>query len=296
MTSSKRRREMARAKAERQAARRQKEAESRRRRNVIIAVVAVVIVLAGGVAWVALNRSGDATPTDAATASPTPEPTDVQPSDSPSPSPQSESPTPTDSGSPSPEPDSTCDPAPAPRADDMSWDSAPADTLKPNTDYTLDLTTNCGAISIAMEAEKAPATVNSMAFLADQGYFDLTACHRLTTAGIFVLQCGDPKGDGTGGPGYSVPDENLPAAGEGNYPAGTVAMANAGPGTAGSQFFIVYDTTTLGPDYTIWGKVTQGLDVVKGIAAAGVEGGGADGPPAQPVTIETAKVTSKKAG
>ena len=178
----------------------------------------------------------------------------------------------------------------------MTWDAAPADALKPATAYTMTLATNCGDIVIETDPEKAPATVNSMVFLADQGYFDLTACHRLTTEGIFVLQCGDPKGDGTGGPGYTIPDENLPADGQDNYPAGTVAMANAGPGTGGSQFFIVYDNTTLPPNYTIWGTVTKGLDVVKGIAAAGVEGGGADGRPAQPVTIETAKVTSKKAG
>lgn len=301
MTSSKRRREVARAKAERQAARRAKAAESRRRRNVIIAVVAVLVVIAGGIAWVAVNRSGDATPsdaaapTDAATATPSPAPTDAQPSDSPAPTPESPSPAPTESGSPTAQPDPACGPAPTPRADDMSWDAAPADALEPNTDYTLTLTTNCGDVVIAMDAAKAPATVNSMAFLADQGYFDLTACHRLTTAGIFVLQCGDPKGDGTGGPGYVVPDENLPVAGEANYPAGTVAMANAGPGTGGSQFFIVYDATTLGPDYSIWGQVTEGLDIVKGIAAAGVEGGGTDGPPAQPVTIEVAKVTTSKA-
>lgn len=151
--------------------------------------------------------------------------------------------------------------------------------------------TNCGAIEIALDADKAPQTVNSMTFLADQGYFDLTSCHRLTTEGIFVLQCGDPAGDGTGGPGYSIPDENLPPEGADNYPAGTVAMANAGPGTGGSQFFIVYGNTTLPSGYTIWGRVTQGLDVVTGVAAAGVAGGGADGAPAQPITIEEASVT-----
>ena len=175
----------------------------------------------------------------------------------------------------------------------MSWSAAPANSLKPRTDYTLTLTTNCGDIVIATEPAKAPVTVNSMVFLANEGYFDLTACHRLTTGGIFVLQCGDPAGNGTGGPGYSIPDENLPPEGTANYPAGTVAMANAGPGTGGSQFFIVYEDTTLPSGYTIWGRVTKGLDVVKGIAAAGVEGGGTDGPPAQKVTIITAGVTPK---
>jgi peptidyl-prolyl cis-trans isomerase B (cyclophilin B) len=167
--------------------------------------------------------------------------------------------------------------------------------VKPDTAYTMTLATNCGDIVIETLPAEAPATVASMAFLTEEGYFDLTACHRLTTEGIFVLQCGDPAGNGTGGPGYSIPDENLPAEGEANYPAGTVAMANAGPGTGGSQFFIVYADTTLPSGYTIWGKVTKGLDIVEGIAAAGVEGGGTDGPPAQPVVIEKATLTTSPA-
>ncbi len=109
-----------------------------------------------------------------------------------------------------------------------------------------------------MFGDFAPATVASAAFLADTGFYNSTACHRLTTAGIFVVQCGDPAGDGTGGPGYQIPDENLPPEGEANYPAGTVAMANAGPGTSGSQFFLVYEDTTLPAGYTIWGQVTDG--------------------------------------
>ena len=132
-----------------------------------------------------------------------------------------------------------------------------------------------------------------MVFLTQQGFFDLTSCHRLTTAGIFVLQCGDPKGDGTGGPGYQLPDENLPTAGADNYPAGTVAMANAGKGTGGSQFFLVYQNTTLPPDYTIWGKIASGLDVVRYVASQGVQGGGTDGPPNQPVVIVKATTTEK---
>ncbi len=129
------------------------------------------------------------------------------------------------------------------------------------------------------------------AYLAAKGFFNGTNCHRLTTQGIFVLQCGDPKGNGTGGPGYEIPDENLPASGANNYPAGTVAMANSGPNTNGSQFFIVYKDTTLPPDYTVWGKVSSGMDVVDKVAAAGVQGGAMDGPPALPITIETATVS-----
>ena len=153
----------------------------------------------------------------------------------------------------------------------------------------MTLVTNEGTIEIAMDPA-APITDASMTYLAEGGYFDGTSCHRLTTAGLYVLQCGEAEGTGLGGPGYQIPDENLPAAAANNYPAGTVAMANAGPNTNGSQFFLVYENTTLAPNYTVWGTVTSGLDVVQRVAAAGVRGGGTDGPPALPVTIETAAV------
>ena len=156
---------------------------------------------------------------------------------------------------------------------------------------TISFTTNQGEIVIETTPALAPLTVNAIAALAQKNYFDNTICHRLTTEGIFVLQCGDPTGTGTGGPGFNIPDENLPEAVENNYPAGTVAMANAGPGTSGSQFFLVYQDTTLGPDYTIWGSITSGLDILQTIASAGVVDGGADGAPLTGVTIESTKVT-----
>ena len=154
----------------------------------------------------------------------------------------------------------------------------------------MTLNTNQGTIVIAMDP-KAPVTDASLAYLANSGFYNGTTCHRLTTSGLYVLQCGDPAGNGTGGPGYQIPDENLPATAPNNYPRATVAMANSGPNTSGSQFFIVYQDTTLAGDYTIWGTVTQGMDVVDKIAAAGVVGGGTDGPPAAGVTIETATVS-----
>jgi peptidyl-prolyl cis-trans isomerase B (cyclophilin B) len=156
---------------------------------------------------------------------------------------------------------------------------------------TISFTTNQGEIVIETTPALAPLTVNAIAALAQKNYFDNTICHRLTTEGIFVLQCGDPTGTGTGGPGFNIPDENLPEAVENNYPAGTVAMANAGPGTSGSQFFLVYQDTTLGPDYTIWGSITSGLDILQTIASAGVVDGGTDGAPVTGVTIESTKVT-----
>jgi len=175
-------------------------------------------------------------------------------------------------------------------------EAAPAVEL-PNAGITesnkasITFTTNQGEIVIETTPSLAPLTVNAIAALAQKNYFDNTICHRLTTEGIFVLQCGDPTGTGTGGPGFNIPDENLPQPIENNYPAGTVAMANAGPGTSGSQFFLVYQDTTLGPDYTIWGSITSGLDILQTIASAGVVDGGTDGAPATGVTIESTKVT-----
>lgn len=175
-------------------------------------------------------------------------------------------------------------------------EAAPAVEL-PNAGITesnkasITFTTNQGEIVIETTPSLAPLTVNAIAALAQKNYFDNTICHRLTTEGIFVLQCGDPTGTGTGGPGFNIPDENLPQPTENNYPAGTVAMANAGPGTSGSQFFLVYQDTTLGPDYTIWGSITSGLDILQTIASAGVVDGGTDGAPLTGVTIESTKVT-----
>jgi peptidyl-prolyl cis-trans isomerase B (cyclophilin B) len=166
------------------------------------------------------------------------------------------------------------------------YSSEPKVTIKP-TIYTAKITTNCGTITVAMNGKAAPHTVNSFVFLASKHYFDNTKCHRLTTSGIYVLQCGDPTGTGTGGPGYQFRDENLSGA---TYPAGTVAMANAGPGTNGSQFFFVYADTSLPPNYTPFGKVTAGLDVLKAIAAKGSNPPG-DGVPNQPVFITSFTTT-----
>ena len=159
------------------------------------------------------------------------------------------------------------------------------------TTYTGTITTNCGTIVIALDGKDAPVTVNSFAFLADKHFFDGTFCHRLTTAGIYVLQCGDPTGSGSGGPGYTIPDENLDAIHNKLYPAGTVAMANAGPDTGGSQFFLVYQDSPLAPNYTPFGQIVSGLDVLQKVAAQGTTTGGPDGFPAQPVVIQSFTVT-----
>lgn len=151
---------------------------------------------------------------------------------------------------------------------------------------TFTLVTNCGDIVIETDGVKAPVTMTALTALATGGYFDSSLCHRLTTASIYVLQCGDPTATGSGGPGFTYQDENLPAQVANNYPEGTVAMANSGPSTNGSQFFLVYGDTSLGASYTIWGKITSGLNIVKAIATAGVIGGGSDGTPVAKVAIE----------
>ncbi|MFM1918230.1 MAG: hypothetical protein RJB01_1745 [Actinomycetota bacterium] len=263
MATRKRERELARAKYERQQQRRsQAQASARHRQRIIGATVAGIVVAAVAV-WAGFTFLGSEETIVAA-----------------------ESPAPAASGTTETADISLdCTTPGTSRENTMSWPSAPETEAAGGT---LTFTTNCGPIAIELLPEAAPKTVASEIFLTAEGFYDATTCHRLTTSGIYVLQCGDPAGDGTGGPGYSVPDENLPTTEGVNYPAGTVAMANAGPGTSGSQFFLVYEDTTLPPSYTVWGTVTDGLDLIRAIAAQGVADGSSDGQPAQPVFIESA--------
>jgi peptidyl-prolyl cis-trans isomerase B (cyclophilin B) len=274
-SSNKREREVARAKYERQQARRAEREMAAKKRTKVIAVVASLVVVLGAVgAWAFATRDTTPEPIASPTTSPSPS---VSPSGSASPS-----------ASPSPSVSNvTCTEAPEPTTKTQTWTAPPGIPLKPASTYFIELQTNCGTIDIEVD-QAAPETADSMIFLANQGFYTDSDCFRLTTAGLFVLQCGSPSNNGQGGPGFTVPDENLPADTQNNYPAGTVAMANAGPGTAGSQFFIVYEDTTLPPNYTIWGKVVSGLDVVRYVAEQGVQGGGADGAPVQPIVITKA--------
>jgi peptidyl-prolyl cis-trans isomerase B (cyclophilin B) len=159
------------------------------------------------------------------------------------------------------------------------------------------LATNQGTLTLTLDQGKAPCTVNSFLSLARQKYFDKTPCHRLTTSGIYVLQCGDPAGQGNGGPGYQFAEEGLATDKSKaiTYPAGTIAMANAGAGTTGSQFFLVYKDSQLPPNYTMFGTVSSGLGVVLKVAKAGAVKSGkptADGAPKTPVTIQKATALS----
>ncbi|MFF2326380.1 MULTISPECIES: peptidylprolyl isomerase [unclassified Streptomyces] len=195
--------------------------------------------------------------------------------------------------------DAAASASPSPSASESSVPE-PALTIDKKAKYTMSLKTGQGDIAFTMDAAKTPHTTNSFKSLADKGFFNGTKCHRLTTQGIFVLQCGDPQGDGTGGPGYTIPDENLTALGKAGedgtvtYPAGTVAMANTGQEhTGGSQFFLVYKDSKLPPSYTPFGTMDDAsLKAVKEIGAAGVADGAADGAPKKAVDIS--KVTVDK--
>jgi peptidyl-prolyl cis-trans isomerase B (cyclophilin B) len=163
------------------------------------------------------------------------------------------------------------------------------------------MVTNQGNIGLLLANNESPCTVNSFASLAQKKFFDGTQCHRLTASPTSsVLQCGDPTSDGTGEPGYqfaneyptdqySADDQELhePVI----YPRGTLAMANAGPNTNGSQFFMVYKNTQRPPEYTVFGTIDQaGLATLDKVAAAGVAGGGQDGKPAMNVTISSVRL------
>ena len=186
-------------------------------------------------------------------------------------------------------------------ADKASKPAKPPRTGKVPTDpaqVSASMSTNQGNLGLQLDNAKSPCTVNSFASLAQQGFFNDTPCHRLTTSpGLAVLQCGDPTGQGTGGPGYQFDNEyptnqyqpDDPKLQEPvKYPRGTLAMANAGPGTNGSQFFLVYKDSELPPNYTVFGTIDQtGLATLDKIAAAGTADGGPDGKPKNDVTIKS---------
>ncbi len=188
-------------------------------------------------------------------------------------------------------------PAESPAAKEV----APPPTENIDVFGTVDVTlsTTQGDIGMTLDRTEAPCAVNSVVSLAQQGYFDGAPCHRLTTSpGLEVLQCGDPSGSGRGGPGYSFANEypttafaDDPAQAQNPvvYPRGTLAMANAGPDTNGSQFFVVYADSVLPPQYTVFGTISDaGLQTLDAIAAGGVSGGAEDGAPANPVVITSA--------
>ncbi len=264
MASSKREKELARMRAERQAARRAAAAARRRQRNAVIASVVAAALVATGAIVLAVQIGGRGS--DLATP-------------------------PVASGSPSASASSSAEPGACTYTKSEQPAAKKIPVFPPTTGvemkqkFDVTLTTNVGPIVIRLNTPEAPCTANNFRALSAFKYYDNTPCHRLTTQGIYVLQCGDPTGKGTGGPGYTFADENLEGA---KYPKGTVAMANSGPGTNGSQFFLVYKDTQLDPNYTPFGTIIKGLDLIEKVAAAGSVPPG-DGKPKTPVTIETSR-------
>jgi len=176
--------------------------------------------------------------------------------------------------------------------------------------YTASINTSLGPIKIDLANSKATCTVNSFVHLASDNFWNGSQCHRLsTTGGLYMLQCGDPTAKasqtlsctsstlGTGGPGYEYASENLPKAGSSGsvtYPAGTVAMANSGGATNGSQFFLVFKNTTLGPNYTPFGTITSGLNILQNVAKAGTSctfAGAGGGVPKDKVVIDSVSIS-----
>lgn len=258
VSQEQRRRQLAREKFLRQQQRRTEARRKARIRNSVIAS-SLGVVLVGSLALYttgALDQDDDSTHANAEV----------------TPSPTSKAPDP-------------CDKPAEGEPKSETWKKEPTLSIDKSAKYTMTLDTTCGEIEVALKASAAPHTVNSFSFLADKGYFDHTKCHRLTTEGIYVLQCGDPTGTGTGDPGYTIPDENLKdeSLKDNIYPAGTVAMANTGQkDSGGSQFFLVYQDSQLPPSYTPFGTVSEdGMKVLKKIAGAGAQ-------PADPTTGNTA--------
>ncbi|MFI7385769.1 peptidylprolyl isomerase [Streptomyces sp. NPDC049813] len=258
VSKDQRQRQLAREKFLRQQQRRESARRKARTRNTVIAAVLAVVVLGTGGAYAAGAFKSDDKETSAGS----------EPSASPS-------------ASKAPDP---CEKPAAGKAKTATWKKEPAMTIDTSAKYAMKLATTCGDIGIDLKAKAAPHTVNSFNYLLGKGFLDHTKCHRLTTEGIYVLQCGDPTGTGQGGPGYTIPDENLKDASlkkaekqQGTqlytFPAGTIAMANTGQKhTGGSQFFLVYKDSKLPATYTPFGTISDsGMKVLDKIAKAGAQ-------------------------
>lgn len=258
-------------------------AEKSKPLKVSLAAAAVILALVGGI-WYLATQNGDEEATTA-----------------------SESTAPTTAEAPEMEPLAMV--RTTPLADTVTCTYEPAgdasrEVSTPTTEnvpatgtVTVTLATNKGDIGMDLDRSVSPCTVNAVEHLAEQGYYNDTVCHRLTTSGIHVLQCGDPSGSGAGGPGFQFANEYPTDETDGAatspviYPRGSIAMANAGAGTNGSQFFLNYLDSPLAPDYTYFGQISEGgLKVLDDIAGVGVTNGAADGAPAEEVRIQTATV------
>jgi len=267
-----RQRAAARAKLEREMAARREAARRKRLLQARIGGGVAAVVVLGAVIWIIVAATGGgSTPQAAASSGPT---QCTWQSDYATPSPGEVSPSPLPSGI-------------------VDVGTPPIDPPRSGFQI-LTFDTNVGQVQVEMDLSKTPCTAASLAYLAGKGFYDNSSCHRLV-ADIFAVQCGDPSGTGSGGTTYRFDDENLPTNKLPAYHEGDVAMANTGqPGSNGTQFFFVYGTSQLQGNYSLWGHVISGEDVIKQVAAAGddqafaAEAGG--GHPNQPFTFT--KVTA----
>jgi peptidyl-prolyl cis-trans isomerase B (cyclophilin B) len=262
VTSTKdRQRAAARARLEREMAARAQSAHRRRQRGAIIGAAVAAVLVIGAVVWVVAATGGKKKSAPSAAASAKAATGCVW--------------------SPSPNPSASPAQPANPNLKNVGTPPASGEPRSGTRDMTIN--TNLGSIVVQLDLAKAPCTSASFTYLASKQFFDNTPCHRLVSQSgtnqqtgepseFHVLQCGDPSGTGTGGPSYTLADENLPANQRPTYPQGVVAMANSGANTNGSQFFFVFADTILPANYTIFGKVTQGLDIVKKVGAAGDDG------------------------
>ena len=271
MAGKDREKELARQKFERQQARRAAEEAAARRNKALGGVAAAVVGVAAIGGLIFALKSDDKKDNTAAASS---------------------------SSTPSASPSASATPTATAKPGECLYSATPGEKaskdvgkppVKPAYSGPVEATfdTSVGEVKFELDGKKAPCTTNAIAYLAKKGYFDKTSCHRLTTN---VLQCGDPSGSGSGGPGFHYDNENTEGA---KYKKGVLAMANAGAGTNGSQFFIVYkDWDDLPADYTVFGTVTSGLDKIESVGKAGSEPAG-DGKPKKKVEINSVTIAKK---
>jgi peptidyl-prolyl cis-trans isomerase B (cyclophilin B) len=272
VTTNQMRREAAKRKLENQQKRRAERSRRRQRTAIITSASVVVVVVLAVVLLSTVGMPGGGDDTAAPADAPTPTAAPAALGDC------AFTPTPNEPAA---------KPAPVPTVTSASTSGTVAVTLQ----------TGQGPIPLTLDRATGPCAVESFVSLVNAGYYNDTPCHRLTTGeGLRVLQCGDPSGSGSGGPGYTINDEpptSLAPAADGAsviYPRGTVAMAKtSAPDSGGSQFFLVYADSTLPPEYTVFGTVgEEGLATLDAIAQGGTDDGASDGAPRTPVTIQTA--------
>ncbi len=295
MPTNEQRRETAKRKLERQLERREQQAKRRRLLAIIGGIVAVAAAVALVVTFVLTDKDKDkktdasATPAPSSPGASAPAGSTALVRGGPGQLPAFKAPADLGANCQYPAAQPASKPVEAPKTGKVPTDPAT---------ISVSMATNEGNIGLLLNNNEATCTVNSFISLAQKGFFNDTPCHRLTTSpSLGVLQCGDPSGSGSGGPGYQFaneyptnqyPKDDPALAQPVLYPRGALAMANAGADTNGSQFFLVYKDSQLPPNYTVFGTIdATGLATLDKIAAAGVAGGGQDGKPAKPVTIKS---------